>query len=174
MVSGWGARVYERRSDLSPDGSLFVAFVPVRVKRKQKGRSADSWIAVSRPPWFSALALLAHRRDVLHRRVFSQPIARSGFPSSPEYARRWACCLTLVVDRSGTTALRRRPRATTGRSERSSQPSCCEKAGPVVDGGTTGNLGAPPSKLPLLRCLCPHTPTAISPSMVARTSSSTP
>jgi hypothetical protein len=45
------ARVYERRSDLSPDGSLFVAFV----RGSSTLRSTDSWIAVSRPPWFTAL-----------------------------------------------------------------------------------------------------------------------
>jgi hypothetical protein len=49
------ARVYERRSDLSADGELFVAFV-----RRSSGPDAaghDTWIAVSRPPWFTALAL---------------------------------------------------------------------------------------------------------------------
>lgn len=48
------ARVYERRSDLSADGSLFLAFV-----RKSSGPAAgntDSWVAISRPPWFTALA----------------------------------------------------------------------------------------------------------------------
>jgi hypothetical protein len=47
-------RVYERRSDLSADGSLFVAFV-----RKTEGRTLpdwDTWVAISRPPWFTALA----------------------------------------------------------------------------------------------------------------------
>jgi hypothetical protein len=49
------ARVYERRSDLSADGSLFVSFA-----RRSAGPSAehrDTWVAVSRPPWFTALAL---------------------------------------------------------------------------------------------------------------------
>lgn len=48
-------RVYERRSDLSPDGRLFAAFV-----RQSGGRvtgGADTWVAVSRPPYFSALAV---------------------------------------------------------------------------------------------------------------------
>jgi hypothetical protein len=51
-------RVYERRSDLAPDGSLFVYFV-----RRAGGplasnpEAADSWVAVSRPPHFTALAL---------------------------------------------------------------------------------------------------------------------
>jgi hypothetical protein len=49
-------RVYERRSDLSPDGSLFFAFV------RQTGGfdvspTRDSWLTVSRPPFFTALAL---------------------------------------------------------------------------------------------------------------------
>lgn len=48
-------RVYERRCDLSTDGRLFAYFV-----RKSSGGpdvSSDSWIAISRPPWFTALAL---------------------------------------------------------------------------------------------------------------------
>ena len=49
-------RVYERRSDLSADGSHFAAFV-----RQSGGRvtgpGTDSWIALSRPPYFTALAL---------------------------------------------------------------------------------------------------------------------
>ncbi len=50
------ARVYERRSDLSADGALFLAFV------RQSGRTLigpsdrDTWLALSRPPWFTALA----------------------------------------------------------------------------------------------------------------------
>lgn len=48
------ARVYERRSDLSPDGELFVAFVR-GVPAAPPGH--DTWIAISRPPWFTALAL---------------------------------------------------------------------------------------------------------------------
>lgn len=48
-------RVYERRSDLSPDGRLFVAFVRQSGGREPQG--ADTWVAVSRPPYFSALAL---------------------------------------------------------------------------------------------------------------------
>lgn len=46
-------RVYERRCDLSPDGALFAYFT-----RKNDPRApADSWVAVSRPPYFTALAL---------------------------------------------------------------------------------------------------------------------
>lgn len=51
-------RIYERRCDLSPDGNLFLYFA-----RKQKqGTMNDqnytyAWTAVSRPPYFTALAL---------------------------------------------------------------------------------------------------------------------
>ncbi|HEX5108590.1 MAG TPA: hypothetical protein VFV95_09100 [Vicinamibacterales bacterium] len=46
-------RVYERRSDLSSDGAVFAAFV-----RQSGGRGAsDTWVALSRPPYFTALAL---------------------------------------------------------------------------------------------------------------------
>jgi hypothetical protein len=49
------ARVYERRSDLSADGSLFVAFVRGAAGPRQG--NTDSWVALSRPPYFSASAL---------------------------------------------------------------------------------------------------------------------
>ena len=49
------ARVYERRCDLSADGSLFVAFVRGAAGPSQG--NADSWVTLSRPPWFTALAL---------------------------------------------------------------------------------------------------------------------
>jgi hypothetical protein len=49
------ARVFERRSDLSADGSLFVAFV--RGPAGPAQGNADTWVAVSQPPWFTALAL---------------------------------------------------------------------------------------------------------------------
>jgi hypothetical protein len=48
-------RVYERRSDLSFDGSLFAAFVRQSGGRCGPGR--DTWVALSRPPYFTALAV---------------------------------------------------------------------------------------------------------------------
>jgi hypothetical protein len=44
-------RVYERRCDLSPDGRLLVYFAA------DFRRTIGSWTAVSRPPFFTALAL---------------------------------------------------------------------------------------------------------------------
>jgi hypothetical protein len=52
-------RVYERRCDLSPDGSLFAYFVRKDTAHTASEVGADSWVAVSRPPWFMALALWA-------------------------------------------------------------------------------------------------------------------
>lgn len=49
------ARVYERRSDVSADGSLFAAFI--RQGGPRPAPAADSWVAVSRPPYFTALAI---------------------------------------------------------------------------------------------------------------------
>lgn len=45
------ARVYERRCDLSPQGTLLIYFAATY---KEPLRS---WTAVSKPPWFSAIAL---------------------------------------------------------------------------------------------------------------------
>jgi hypothetical protein len=50
-------RVYERRSDLSADGALFIAFIRSNAARLRPGQYADTWIAISRPPYFTALAL---------------------------------------------------------------------------------------------------------------------
>jgi hypothetical protein len=44
-------RIYERRCDLSPDGSLLIYFAA-----KYKG-ALQSWTAISRPPWFTAVAV---------------------------------------------------------------------------------------------------------------------
>jgi hypothetical protein len=50
-------RVYARRCDLSSDGSLFVAFIRTNAARRRPDQKADTWVAVSRPPYFTALAL---------------------------------------------------------------------------------------------------------------------
>jgi hypothetical protein len=50
-------RVYERRCDLSADGSLFVYFARKTDGRTLANHARDSWVAISRPPWFTALAL---------------------------------------------------------------------------------------------------------------------
>lgn len=53
---GWlHARVPWRRCDLSPDGRLFVAFVADHGRNDDPSR--DTWVAISRPPWWHALAL---------------------------------------------------------------------------------------------------------------------
>src|SRR5688572_9568297 len=51
-------RIYERRSDLSPDGALLVYFASKfdRVTRSDR-HYTNAWTAVSRPPWLTALAL---------------------------------------------------------------------------------------------------------------------
>jgi hypothetical protein len=46
-------RVYERRSDVSADGSLFVYFA----RKSTNPYPRDTWVAISRPPFFTALAL---------------------------------------------------------------------------------------------------------------------
>lgn len=55
-------RVYERRCDLSPDGSLFLYFAAKHGLRRQHSRPVsedigEAWTAISRPPYFTALAL---------------------------------------------------------------------------------------------------------------------
>ena len=50
-------RIYDRRSDLSPDGRLFVYFAAKRGTRQAATEVGETWTAVSRPPAFTALAL---------------------------------------------------------------------------------------------------------------------
>jgi hypothetical protein len=47
-------RIYEDRCDVSPDGELFVYFCH---GGRSRAEYTDSWTAVSRLPWLSALAL---------------------------------------------------------------------------------------------------------------------
>ncbi len=50
-------RIFERRSDLSPSGRLFVYFADKRGFAKVGPDYTGSWTAISRPPFFTALAL---------------------------------------------------------------------------------------------------------------------
>jgi hypothetical protein len=50
------ARIYERRCDVSPDGRLFACFAHQGSGRRRE-LNTDSWAAISRPPWVSALAV---------------------------------------------------------------------------------------------------------------------
>ena len=51
-------RIYEKRSDLSPDGELLVYFASKYGRRTHGDASyTDTWTAVSRVPWLTALAL---------------------------------------------------------------------------------------------------------------------
>ncbi|MGD0683103.1 MAG: hypothetical protein ABR990_13755 [Terracidiphilus sp.] len=51
-------RIYERRSDLSPDGSMLVYFAQkISGRTLQDTEYTYAWTAVSRPPYITALAL---------------------------------------------------------------------------------------------------------------------
>lgn len=50
-------RVYERRYDLSPDGRLFIYFATKRGRTPDPHGIGEAWTAISRPPYFTALAL---------------------------------------------------------------------------------------------------------------------
>ena len=51
-------RIYERRSDISADGSRFVYFaLKIGGRRGTHPQWQDSWVAISRPPRFTARAL---------------------------------------------------------------------------------------------------------------------
>jgi hypothetical protein len=50
-------RVYERRCDLSPDGKLFVYFAAKHGRVRDDDAIGEAWTAISKPPYFTALAL---------------------------------------------------------------------------------------------------------------------
>jgi hypothetical protein len=55
-------RIYERRCDLSPDGSLLIYFAQKISTRSLKDKEYTSaWTAVSKPPYLTALALWPQR-----------------------------------------------------------------------------------------------------------------
>lgn len=47
-------RIYERRSDLSPDGRFLLYFA---MNGKWNSETGGSWTAISRPPWLKAISL---------------------------------------------------------------------------------------------------------------------
>lgn len=49
-------RIYERRSDLSPDGRYLIYFA---MNGRSRSRTRGSWTAISRAPWLKAIALFA-------------------------------------------------------------------------------------------------------------------
>jgi hypothetical protein len=54
----FNGRIYERRSDLSPDGSLLIYFAQKISARSMKDTEYTyAWTAISRPPFLTALAL---------------------------------------------------------------------------------------------------------------------
>jgi hypothetical protein len=54
----FNGRIYERRSDLSPDGSLLIYFAHKISARSMKDQEYTyAWTAISRPPYLTALAL---------------------------------------------------------------------------------------------------------------------
>jgi len=54
-VSQWlKGRIYERRSDLSPDGAHLIYFA---MNGRRQSETKGSWTAISRSPWLKAIAL---------------------------------------------------------------------------------------------------------------------
>jgi hypothetical protein len=54
----FNGRIYERRSDLSPDGSLLIYFAQkISGRSKMDTEYTYAWTAISRPPFLTALAL---------------------------------------------------------------------------------------------------------------------
>lgn len=58
-------RIYEKRSDLSPSGELLIYSTQKSSTRIQQGDGySESWTAISKPPYLTALALWPNRSSV--------------------------------------------------------------------------------------------------------------
>lgn len=53
-------RIYERKSDLSPNGKLLAYYAYKPRNRERHPDYSDHWTAISKPPYFTALALWHH------------------------------------------------------------------------------------------------------------------
>lgn len=86
---GWvHARVDGRRCDLSPDGRLFVAFLAAHGRTHRPdapdGWRSDTWVAISRPPWWTALALWWNGTTWDHGGFFPDARSCSVGPGEPD------------------------------------------------------------------------------------------
>src|SRR5205085_2662950 len=63
-------RVYEDRCDLSPDGAFFLYFARQDRRGAVEAGYGYAWTALSRPPYFTALALWPQRSTWLGGGVF--------------------------------------------------------------------------------------------------------
>lgn len=80
-------RIYDRRSDLSPDGSLFVYFANKIEGHTLKDREYTyAWTAISKPPYFTALALWP-KGDCWHGGGLFETARRVWLNHKPEVAK---------------------------------------------------------------------------------------
>src|SRR5687767_13818157 len=81
----FGGRIYEDRCDIAPDGSLFLYFARKESAAAQAGGYGHAWTALSRPPYFTALALWPQSSTYLGGGVFldRRTIALNGCPLEP-------------------------------------------------------------------------------------------
>jgi hypothetical protein len=80
-------RIYERRCDLSPDGSLFIYFAQKKTGRMLRDKEYTyAWTAISKPPYFTALALWP-KGDCWHGGGLFEDAKRVFLNHKPEVAK---------------------------------------------------------------------------------------
>lgn len=57
-------QIYPRKSDLSPNGSLLIYFAHKPFNHRANPTYGDQWTAISKPPYFTALALWQFRGSI--------------------------------------------------------------------------------------------------------------
>ena len=136
-------RVYERRCDLSPDGSLFIYFAAKHGRARDDDGIGEAWTAISRPPYFTALALWPNLGSWYGGGVFKTDKlvlldASCGLEPHPKFPARPGAQGSVHGRRHGAlgTALVARSLASGGARLRSTDPS---------PGGGAGGLGEAPS-----------------------------
>jgi hypothetical protein len=86
-------RIYPSKCDVSPDGELFLYFV--HMGSRFQTDFSDSWTAVSRLPWLTALTLWPHGttyggggRFVENRRLMLRTVYGAGQATHPDFPLR--------------------------------------------------------------------------------------
>jgi hypothetical protein len=97
-------RIYERRSDLSPDGKHFIYFA---MNGKWSGPVKGSWTAISRTPYLKALALWPWGDCWNVGGLRKQLVQEPGYPFEENYGGECPGVYYLRLQRDGWKLVRR-------------------------------------------------------------------
>jgi hypothetical protein len=148
----FNGRVYDRRCDLSPDGSLWIYFAS-KINRHTLADSeyTYAWTAISRPPYFTALALwpkgdcwhggglflgrrrvwLNHRPEVAVPHVKHRPKGIKVEPNPQACGEDWPVW-SRRMERDGWVLVQEGAFTSSGRGWQTERPEVWERENPVT------------------------------------------